>query len=438
MMPLQRLLREVSDDSCMNNTARRVVVTGMGVVSPAGQDVSTFWENIREGRCCISTLPEPIEGLNVHVAGQVSYFLPANHGLTTAEIRRNDRFGQFALAASIQAMAESGLKEGENIEPERLGVYIGSGIGGFETFLKQSKVLLKEGPERVSPLFVPMLIPNIAGGNVAIRFGAQGPCLAHISACATSTNSIGEAYLAIKYGRADAIITGGSEAPLNPLGIAGFANCKALTSAENPEEACLPFDRRRGGFVMAEGGAVVVLEELERAQRRGARILAEVCGYGCTCDANHYTAPRADGVPAAKAIKEALEEAGYHSGEALYINAHGTGTHLNDLAETRAIKLALGLEDAFKASISSTKSVTGHLFGGTGAAEFIASVLALREGIVPPTHGLAEPDPECDLDYTPCHPIRRELDIAISNSLGFGGHNVCIALRPYLKPTHYA
>ena len=325
-------------------------------------------------------------------------------------------------------MRSSGLKSRENIQAERFGVYLGSGIGGMNTFVNQTKVLFDEGADRISPLFIPMMISNIAGGNIAIRYKAQGPCLAHVSACATGTNSVGEAYLAIKYGRADAILAGGSEAALHPLAIGGFANCKALTTETDPALACLPFDERRGGFVMGEGAALMMLEEYEHAKERGAEIIAEVCGYGCTCDAHHYTAPRPDGVTAAKAIKDALDEAGYRSGENLYVNAHGTGTHLNDLAETTALKLALG-QDAYNASVSSTKSMTGHMFGATGAAELIASALALKEGIVPPTIGLEQPDPECDLDYTPLRARKRSLDIAVSNSLGFGGHNVCVALR---------
>ena len=333
------------------------------------------------------------------------------------------------MAAATEAMASSGLVSRENIEAERFGVYIGSGIGGINTFVTQTKILFDEGADRISPLFIPMMIPNIAGGNIAIKYKAQGPCLTHVSACATGTNSIGEAYLAIKYGRADAILTGGSEAAVTPLAIGGFANSRALTTEEDPSKACLPFDRRRGGFVMAEGAGLMMLEEYEHAKARGAEIIAEVCGYGCTCDAHHYTAPRPDGIPAAKAIKEALTEAGYREGENLYVNAHGTGTHLNDAAETNALKLALGEADARRASVSSTKSMTGHMFGATGAVELMASALALKEGIVPPTIGLEEADPECDLDYTPLQARKRDLDVAISNSLGFGGHNVCVALR---------
>lgn len=408
---------------------RRVVITGLGVISPVGNDVNTFWSNLKAGVCGIDRLTDYQEyKLPISVAARVKDFDPLKYSLSVAERRRNDLYSQFALAAADEAMRSSGLKSRENIQAERFGVYLGSGIGGMNTFVNQTKVLFDEGADRISPLFIPMMISNIAGGNIAIRYKAQGPCLTHVSACATGTNSVGEAYLAIKYGRADAILAGGSEAALHPLAIGGFANCKALTTETDPALACLPFDERRGGFVMGEGAALMMLEEYEHAKERGAEIIAEVCGYGCTCDAHHYTAPRPDGVTAAKAIKDALDEAGYRSGENLYVNAHGTGTHLNDLAETTALKLALG-QDAYNASVSSTKSMTGHMFGATGAAELIASALALKEGIVPPTIGLEQPDPECDLDYTPLKARKRSLDVAISNSLGFGGHNVCVALR---------
>ena len=414
----------------MNSEMKRVVITGMGVISPVGNDVNTFWESLKTGKCGISRL-EGFEEYNlpIHVAGRVRDFDPLQSGLSAAEKRRNDIYSQYALAAAAQAMAESGLVSNENIDENRFGIYFGSGIGGIQTFVTQTKILFDEGADRISPLFIPMMIPNIAGGNIAIKYKAKGPCLTHVSACATGTNSIGEAYLAIKYGRADAILAGGSEAAVTPLAIGGFANAKALTYEEDPAKACLPFDARRGGFVMSEGAGALMLEEREHAIARGANIIAEVCGYGCTCDAHHYTAPRPDGITAGRALREALDEAGYKPGENLYINAHGTGTHLNDSTETTAIKVALGEEDAHRASVSSTKSMHGHMFGATGAVELIASALALRDGIVPPTIGLEVPDPECDLDYTPGEARKRNLDIAISNSLGFGGHNVCVSLR---------
>lgn len=410
--------------------SKRVVITGTGIISPVGLNTETFWESLINGRCGITKL-EGFEDYNlpIKVAGRVKDFDPVKLGLSAPEKRRNDLYSQFALAAAAEAMSSSGIVSGENVAPERFCVYLGSGIGGINTLVNQTKLMFDEGADRISPLFVPMMIPNIAGGNIAIKYNAQGACLTHVSACATGTNSIGEAYLAIKYGRADAILTGGSEAAVTPVAIGGFANAKALTTEADPSLACLPFDERRGGFVMAEGAAVMMLEEYEHAVARGANIIAEVCGYGCTCDAYHYTAPRADGIPAAKAISMALEEAGYKEGENLYINAHGTGTQLNDVAETKAVKLALGEADAHRANISSTKSMTGHMFGATGAAELVASALALKEGIVPPTIGLTKPDQECDLNYTPLTAVKRDLDIALSNSLGFGGHNVCVALR---------
>jgi len=407
---------------------RRVAVTGLGVVTPLGSSVEKFWKNLCDGVCGIA----PIQGLKIpveaKVAAQVKDFDPVEQGLNRNDIRRSDIYCQFALAAAIQAMKQSGLVSGENIDPERFGVYIGSGVGGIDTFIDQTRVMLEEGSERVSPLFIPMMIANIAGGNTAIKFNAQGPALTNVAACATSTNSVGEAYRAIKHGYADAIITGGSETCVNPLAMGSFANCKALSMSEDPLMASLPFDARRGGFVMGEGAGILVLEEYEHAVARGAEIIAEVTGYGNTCDAYHFTAPRPDGIPAGKAIAMALKESGY-DGEELYINAHGTGTHLNDKTETQAIKLALGEELARKASISSTKSMTGHMLGATGAIEIIASVLALRDGIIPPTIGLTEPDPECDLDYTPLKARKRDITVAISNSLGFGGHNACVALR---------
>lgn len=410
---------------------KRVVITGMGVITPVGQSIDEFWSNLRNGVCGIRPIEGIEEPITVSVAGQVRDFDPIAQGLAAGDVRRSDRYSQFAVAASIQAMAESGLVAGENIAPERLGVYIGSGIGGMHTFVEQTKVLINEGARRISPLFVPMMISNIAAGNVAIRFNAQGVCLPAVSACATSTNTAGEAFRAIKHGYADAILTGGSEATVHALAIGGFANSKALSLATDPEQASIPFDKRRSGFVMAEGAGVMVFEELEHAKQRGATIIAEVVGYGNSCDAYHYTAPRPDGEPASRAMRQALDEAGFKAGEKLYINAHGTSTPLNDKTETRVIKMALGEEEARKASISSTKSMTGHMLGATGAVELIASALALRDGVVPPTIGLREPDEECDLDYTPNTAKEVALDVAISNSLGFGGHNACVALRKY-------
>ncbi|MBR0111591.1 MAG: beta-ketoacyl-ACP synthase II [Bacteroidales bacterium] len=411
---------------------RRVVITGLGAVSPLGNTARESWEAALRGVCGIA----PVEGfapeeLPVRVAAQVKGFDPIAAGMTASEVRHYDPFCRYAVAASLEAMRQSGLESGRNIDAGRLGVYIGSTIGGFSTFVKQAEVFLKEGARGVSPLFIPMMITNIAGGNTAIKIGAQGVCLDSVSACATSTNTVGEAFLAIRDGRADAIVAGGSEAAVHPMAMGGFFNCRALSPAEDPLEASLPFDARRHGFVMAEGAAVLVLEEYTHARARGAEILGEICGYGNTCDAYHYTAPRADGSVTARALKDALDQAGFRASEALYINAHGTGTPLNDKSETLAIKLALGDDLARKASISSTKSMTGHMLGATGAMEIIFATLALRDGIVPPTIGLREADPACDLNYTPLEAQPRTLDIAISDSLGFGGHNACVAIRRY-------
>lgn len=412
---------------------RRVVVTGMGVITPVGNDVQTYWKNLLDGVCGVDFITSiPTDDLPVKIAGEVKDFNPADYGIETPFARKQDKFTVYAVAASWQAVRQSGLNSGEdgNIDPYRLGVYVGSGIGGFATQVRETEKLIKEGAKWVSPLFIPTMISNIAAGNIAIRNNACGPCLPVVTACATSTHAIGEAYRAIKHGYADAVITGGAEAAIIPLGIAGFANAKALSRSEDPKYASLPFNRNRGGFVMAEGAAMLVLEEYEHAVARGAEILAEVCGYGNTCDAHHVTAPRPDGLTQAAAIRQALDEAGYDSDDILYINAHGTGTALNDVSETAAFKIALG-EDAYKAHISSTKGSTGHLLGAAGAAEAVAAILALRDGIVPPTANLDETDPECDLDYTPNRPVKADLTIAISDSLGFGGHNGCVAFRKY-------
>lgn len=410
---------------------RRVVVTGTGVVSPVGNNVESFWNNLLAGYCGIDFITDfPTDDLPVKIAGQVKGFNPSEYEIEPAFARKQDKFTLYAVAAAWQAVKESGISaaEGGNIDPYRLGVYVGSGIGGFTTQVRETEKIIADGPKWVSPLFIPTMISNIAAGNIAIRNNACGPCLPVVTACATSSHAIGEAYRAIKHGYADAIIAGGSEACVMPLGIAGFANAKALSRAEDPKYASLPFNKNRGGFVIAEGAAILVLEEYERAVERGAVIIAEVCGYGNTCDAYHVTAPRPDGQTQATAIRMALDQAGYTSEDVLYINAHGTGTALNDVSETLAFKLALG-DDAYKAHISSTKSSMGHLLGAAGAAEALAAVLALKNSIVPPTINLDEVDPECDLDYTPNQPVKADLTLAISDSLGFGGHNSCVAFR---------
>lgn len=410
---------------------RRVVVTGTGVISPVGNSVESFWTNLIDGYCGIDVITSfPTDDLPVKVAGLVKDFDPSEYEIEAPFARKQDKFTLYAVAAAWQAMKQAGLSAAEdgNIDSFRLGVYVGSGIGGFTTQVRETEKLLTDGPKWVSPLFIPTIIANIAAGNIAIRNKACGPSLPVVTACATSTNAIGEAYRAIKHGYADAIIAGGTEACVIPLGIAGFANARALSRSEDPKYASLPFNKNRGGFVMAEGAAILVLEEYEHAVARGAEIIAEVCGYGNTCDAYHVTAPRPDGKTQAAAIRMALDEAGYSSDDVLYINAHGTGTALNDTSETEAFKLALG-DDAYKAHISSTKSAMGHLLGAAGAVEALAAILALKNSVIPPTINLDETDPECDLDYTPNNAVEADLTVAISDSLGFGGHNSCLAFR---------
>ena len=409
---------------------KRVVITGLGVISPIGNDINSFWNNAKNGVCGIGEITVySTEGMAIKLAAEVKDFNAENFGVEKGLARRSDRFCQFALAAAQQAVKDSNI-EG-NVDSSRFGVYVGSGIGGINTFVNECTKMNEDGANRVSPLFIPMLISNIAAGNIAISHKAEGPCLPVVTACATSSHAIGEAYRAIKHGYADAIIAGGSEAAITPLAVGGFMNSKALSKSTDPLKASLPFDAERGGFVMGEGAGIVILEEYEHAVQRGAKIYAEVCGYGNTCDAHHYTAPKPDGSCAAKAIKEALDEAGYSEKDTLYINAHGTGTPLNDKSETLAIKSALGEKEASRAHISSSKSMTGHMLGAAGAVEIIVSALSLKEGIVTPTIGLQNPDPNCDLNYTPNKAVKADLTIAVSNSLGFGGHNACVAIRKY-------
>lgn len=405
----------------------RVVITGMGVISPVGSGAEAFYENLTKGVCGIAPITRfDTADWKVKVAAEVRDFDPEAAGIDRAQSRRMDPFAQYALAAAIQAVSDSGI-EG-SVEPERLGVYVGSGIGGMQTFVQETEKLLQRGPSRVSPFFVPMMIGNMAAGNIAIRFNAQGPCLPVVTACATSSHAIGEAFRAVKYGHADAIIAGGAEATITPLAVAGFMNMKALSLSDDPKAASLPFDARRAGFVMGEGSGIVVLEEYEHAVARGAKIYAEVCGYGNTCDAYHITAPHAEATGAANAFKLALEEAGWN-GEKLYINAHGTGTPMNDRVETLAIKKALGEDAARAALISSTKSMTGHMLGAAGAVEAVACAMTLRHGVVPPTIHLDAPDPECDLNCVPNEAVHADVGMALSSSLGFGGHNAVIAFK---------
>jgi 3-oxoacyl-[acyl-carrier-protein] synthase II len=409
---------------------KRVVITGLGCVTPLGHNVDTFWSNLLDGKCAIKTIESiNTERLSVKVAAEILDFKPEDFNIDKAMIRHNDRYALYAIAAATQAMADSGLEVGNHVDSSRFGCAIGSGIGGIQTFCREHKEMLENGPRRVSPLFIPEMIANIASGNVAITFHAEGPNLPVVTACATGTHSVGEAYRMIKEGRADAMITGGTEAAICEIAIAGFANSRALSTCEDPMAASLPFDIRRKGFVMGEGSGVMILEDYEIARKRGAHIYAEVCGYGNTCDAFHYTAPRADAKCATNAIKWALEEAGFKAGEKVYINAHGTGTPLNDKSETLAIKQAMGETEARKAVISSTKSMLGHMLGATGAVEMLVCAKTLQTGKVAPTIHLDQPDPECDLDYTPHTARDYAADMTISNSFGFGGQNACVALR---------
>jgi len=401
---------------------RRVVITGLGAVSPLGNNVADYWRGLKDGKCGIDFITRyDTSDCKVKIAAEVRGFNPLEF-MDKGEARRTDLFSQYALAVSVQAMADSGLSD---IDPQRLGVYFSSGIGGLLTFDAESRKLHTGGESRISPYFIAMMIENMAAGLIAIRHKAEGPSLSVVTACASSTNTVGEAFRAIKHGYADAVIAGGSEATVHPLAIGGFTNSMALSQKNVPDDTSTPFDLRRDGFVMGEGAGALILEEYERAKRRGAKIYAEIKGYGNTCDAHHVTAPRPDGKGAERAISDALKEAGI-AGDNLYINAHGTGTPLNDKSETAAIKQALG-EKAASCLVSSTKSMIGHCLGAAGALEAIAAVMALKEGIIPPTIGYKQPDPECDLDYVPNKARNKQVDAALSTSMGFGGHNACVA-----------
>lgn len=406
---------------------RRVVVTGLGVVSPVGSDMETAWSNLTAGYNGIGPITYfDTSNFKAKMGAQVKDFDPMQY-MDRSETLRSDRFAQYAMGAAVQAVEESGVIG--TLSPERVAVYFGSGIGGLNTISTEISKLENRGPHRVSPLCIPMMIANMAAGMIAIRYNCQGAALPAVTACASGSNAIGEALRTIRHGYADAVITGGAEASIVPVGIAGFINMKALSTAEDPNAASLPFDARRGGFVIGEGAAALVLEEYEHAVARGAKIYGELCGYGSTCDAYHITAPDPEAEGGARAMKLALEEAEYTGSERVYINAHGTGTPLNDVGETLAIKKALGEDRAAKALISSTKSMTGHMLGAAGAIEAIVCLKVLETGIVPPTINLREPDPKCDLNYVPNTAIKADVDLCLSNSLGFGGHNACLAFR---------
>ncbi len=405
---------------------RRVVVTGLGAITPIGTNVPTMWENMLAGVCGIGPLDRfDASEYKAHVAAQVRDFDPSPW-FDKAELRKTDLYCQYAVAAAAQAIEDSGILG--KIDDERIGVYFGSGIGGMTTLHEQIDTVLHKGPRKVSPHTIPKLIGNIAAGTVAIRYGFHGPTVPMMTACATGTNEIGEAYRAVMYGYADAVVAGGAEAVITPLGVAGFTSCMALSTTENPLDACKPFDARRNGFIMGEGAGCVILEEYEHAKARGSKIYAEIVGYGNTCDAYHVTAPDPEAKQSARAIRMAYEQAGMDT-DNIYVNAHGTSTKLNDSTETKALKLAFGEEKAHKLMISSTKSMTGHMLGAAGAVEAIAAILAVQNDVIPPTINYQVPDPDCDLDYTPNVKREVQVDLALSDSLGFGGHNACVAFR---------
>ena len=407
---------------------KRVAVTGLGVISPVGNDVPTFWNALCSGTCGIGPITKfDATDYPVKLAAEVRDFDPRQY-MEKLDILHSDVYTHFAMAAACQAVADSGIAG--TLDAERVGVYIGSGIGGIATFMTEHSKLLNRSPRRVSPYFIPMMIPNMASSMIAIRYHFHGPAMPMVTACASGTNAIGEALRLIRHGYADAMVAGGAEATVNALAAAGFSNMQALSPSEDPNAASLPFDVRRAGFVMGEGASVLVLEELEHAKQRGATIYAELTGYGSTCDAYHITSPDPSAAESARAIADAWRETGLDT-DRVYFNAHGTGTPMNDRIETRAIKKALGEDRARRITISSTKSMTGHMLGAAGGAEAVASVLALRDGIAPPTINLTQPDPDCDLDYTPLTAKHADFDVALSSSLGFGGHNACLAFRKW-------
>lgn len=405
---------------------RRVVVTGVGAVTPVGNDVPTMWKNMLDGVCGIDKIKKfDTDNLAVKIAGEVKDFDPTTV-VEKRELRKTDMYTIFALAAADEAVKDSGIIG--TVDEKRLGSYIGAGIGGLYSFVENTQNLIEKGPRKVSPHFIPKMIGNIATGQVAIRYKAKGVSLSVMSACATGANSIGEAFHAVKDGYADAVIAGGAEYVVHPLTIAGFSNMKALSTTEDPKKASIPFDIKRNGFVMGEGAGVLILEEYEHAKARGAKIYAELSGYGNTCDAHHVTAPEPNGEGLAEAIRVGFKEAGVTDDDTIYLNAHGTSTPMNDKTETMAVKAALG-EKAYDISISSTKSMTGHMLGATGAIEAIVSVMALKDGMIPPTIGTDELDPKCDLDYTLGKAKKRDLTVAASTNLGFGGHDTCLVFK---------
>ena len=407
---------------------RKVVVTGLGVISPIGNNVETFWKNVTSGVNGIGQITRfDTTDFAVKIGAEVKDFDPKDY-MEKSEIRRSDHNVHMGVAAAVQAVEDSGI-EG-HFDPERTGVYFGSGIGGIETFENTFEKFLDKGPRFVSPYFIPMMIPNMCAGTIAIRYGMQNTALPAVSACASGTNALGEALRMIRHGYADVMVSGGTEAAITRSSVAGFVKMQALNLTDDVNRASLPFHKDRGGFVIGEGAAALILESEEHAKARGAKIYAEFSGYGSTCDAYHMTAPDPEGKAGAAAIRNAWLESGSIDPAKVYVNAHGTGTPLNDICETKALKSVFG-EDAYKLIISSTKSMTGHMLGGTGAVEAVASILAMNNSLIPPTIGLDDQDPECDLNYTPLKAAEAEIECALSTSLGFGGHNACVGFKKY-------
>ncbi len=410
--------------------SRRVVVTGLGAITPIGNSVDEFWNSLKEKKVGIGPITYfDTTDYKAKLAAQVKDF-DAKQYMDPKAAKRMEQFCQFAVAAAKEALTDSGI-ELEKEDPYRVGVSVGSGIGSLQSVEREHKKLLEKGPSRVNPLLVPLMISNMAAGNVAIQFGLKGKCINVVTACATGTHSIGEAFRSIQYGEADVMVAGGTEASITPIGVAGFTALTALSTSEDPMRASIPFDKERGGFVMGEGAGIVVLESLEHAQARGAKIYAELAGYGATCDAYHITSPAEDGSGAAKAMEVAIADAGLTPADVDYVNAHGTSTHHNDLFETKAIKLALG-DHAKEVKINSTKSMIGHLLGAAGGVEFITCVKSIEDGYVHATAGLEVDDPECDLDYVKGEGVAMDVNCAITNSLGFGGHNATLLVKKFL------
>ena len=413
------------------NTDRRVVITGMGAITPIGKELDSFWRNLQNGVSGIGRITAfDTSAYDCQIAGEVREFEPKNYFKNPKDIRRTDRYTHLAMAAAKMAM-EDGAVDMEKVNRHRFGAIISSGIGGLKTLEDQYTVLLTKGPSRVSAFTIPMLISNMASGLISMEFGLQGPNFCIVTACATSNNAIGESWRMIKFGDADIFLAGGAEASIIPIGLAGFSAMKALsTRNDEPQRASRPFDRDRDGFVMGEGAGVLIVEELEHAKARGAKIYCELTGYGLSADAHHMTAPPPDGEGAVRAMRMALDHAKTTPEQVDYINAHATSTGLGDICETRAIKTVFG-DYAKKVSISATKSMTGHLLGGAGAVETAACALAIRDSVIPPTINLENPDPECDLDYTPLVAKQKKIRIAVNNSFGFGGHNATLVVAEY-------